>query len=149
MDSVSRALIVYMILLLVFRLLGRRTLAQMTSFDFVLMMVIGESTQNALLGDDYSVSNGVLVIVTLVGMDVLLSLVKREWPRVDHWLDGLPLVVVDNGRPLSHLMRKASIDEEDILSAARERQGLERMDQIKYAVLEASGGISIIPKQAS
>jgi uncharacterized membrane protein YcaP (DUF421 family) len=87
--------------------------------------------------------------LTLVGVDVLLSLFKQRSPRLEQWLDGLPLVIVENGRPLPELIGRARIDEQDILSAARERQGLERMDQIKYAVLETSGGISIIPKQPS
>ncbi len=147
MDPVFRALTIYTVLLLLFRIAGRRTMAQMTNFDFVLLLIISEATQNAMIGNDYSVTNGVLVILTLVGADVLLSLFKQRSPRLEQWLDGLPLVIVENGRPLSDLMGRARIDEQDILSAARERQGLERMDQIKYAVLETSGGISIIPKQ--
>ncbi|MGH7230408.1 MAG: YetF domain-containing protein, partial [Nitrospiraceae bacterium] len=80
-------------------------------------------------------------------IDILLSLWKQKSARVEQWLDGLPMIIVDNGRPLKDLMKQARLDEQDVLSAARERQGLERMDQIKYAVLEVSGGISIIPKQ--
>src|SRR5262245_30076112 len=141
MDPVFRALAIYTVLLLVFRIAGRRTMAQMTNFDFILLLIISEATQNAMLGNDYSVPNGVLVILTLVGVDVLLSLFKQRLPRLEQWLDGLPMVIVENGRPLRDLMGLARIDEQDILSAARERQGLERMDQIKYAVLETSGGI--------
>ena len=149
MDPVFRALAIYTVLLLVFRIAGRRTMAQMTNFDFILLLIISEATQNAMIGNDYSVTNGILVILTLVGADVLLSLFKQRSPHLEQWLDGLPLVIVENGRPLRNLMGQARIDEQDILSAARERQGLERMDQIKYAVLETSGGISIIPKQPS
>lgn len=149
MDPVFRALTIYTVLLLLFRIAGRRTMAQMTNFDFILLLIMSEATQNAMIGNDYSVTNGVLVILTLIGVDVLLSLVKQRSPRLEQWLDGLPLVIVENGRPLPDLMGRARIDEQDILSAARERLGLERMDQIKYAVLETSGGISIIPKQPS
>jgi uncharacterized membrane protein YcaP (DUF421 family) len=76
----------------------------------------------------------------------LLSLWKRRSPTIEKLLDGVPLVVVENGQPLRDRMNKARIDENDVLTAARELQGLERMEQIKYAVLERSGGISIIPR---
>ena len=149
MDSVLRALAVFIFLLLVFRIAGRRTLTEMTSFDFVLLLIISEATQNAMIGNDYSVTNGFLVILTLVGVDILLSLVKRRFPDVETWLDGKPMVLVSNGRPLKDRMAHARVDEADVLQAARERQGLARMDDIDYAVLEISGGISVIPKRSA
>ena len=72
MDAVTRGAAVYLLLLIIFRLSGRRTLAQMTNFDFVLLLIISEATQNAMIGEDYSVTNGALVVLTLVGLDVLL-----------------------------------------------------------------------------
>jgi uncharacterized membrane protein YcaP (DUF421 family) len=146
MDSMTRGAAVYLLLLLIFRLAGRRTLAQMTSFDFVLLLIISEATQNAMIGDDYSLTNGMLVVLTLVGLDVLLSHVKRWYPAAEMWLDGKPTIIVEHGRPKMDVMNLARVDERDVLTAARETQGLERMDQIKYAVLETSGGISIIPR---
>jgi len=149
MDSILRGLIVYIALLILFRIVGRRTLAEMTNFDLVLLLIISEAIQNAMIGNDYSITNGFLVILSLLGLDVLLSTVKLRFPSFERWMDGLPLVLVDNGRPLKDLMRKARIDEQDILSSARESRGLENMDQIKYAVLETNGGISIIPKKTA
>ena len=146
MDSVARGAAVYLLLLLIFRLAGRRTLAQMTSFDFVLLLIISEAAQNAMIGDDFSVTNGALVVLTLVGLDVLLSQVKRWWPTAERWLDGKPTIIVEHGHPKIDIMTHARVDERDVLAAARETQGLERMDQIKFAVLETSGGISIIPR---
>jgi len=144
MDAVLRATAVYVFLLVVFRIAGRRTLMEMTTFDFILLLILSEATQNAMIGSDYSVTNGFLVILTLVGLDIALSSIKHRWPTLQKWLDGLPMIVVENGRPLKHLMDKARVDEQDIMAAARKLQGVERMDQIKYAVLESSGGISII-----
>jgi uncharacterized membrane protein YcaP (DUF421 family) len=146
METILRALTIYLVLLLVFRLAGRRTLMQMTSFDFVLLLIISEACQNAMLGDDYSITAGMLAIVTLVGADILFSHWKHRSATVERWLDGLPMIIVENGIPLKPLMDRARIDEEDVLAAARQGPGLERMEQIKYAVLEASGGISVIPK---
>lgn len=146
MDAIVRGLVVYVFLLILFRIAGRRTLGQMTNFDFVLLLIISEATQNAMIGNDYSLTNGFLVILTLVGIDIALSFVKQRLPVMERYLDGLPLVLVDEGRPIKTLMDRARVDEQDILASAREKHGLERMEQIKYAVLENNGGISIIPK---
>jgi uncharacterized membrane protein YcaP (DUF421 family) len=149
MDAVLRGLSVYIFLLIIFRISGKRSLGQVTSFDFVLLLIIAETTQQALLGDDYSVTNAFLLIGTLVGIDIGLSLLKQRSAKLDRLLEGAPLVIVENGKLLKDRMDKARVDEEDILHAARELQGLERMEQIKYAVLERNGDITVVPKQES
>jgi uncharacterized membrane protein YcaP (DUF421 family) len=136
-------------MLAVVRASGRRTLSEMTSFDFVLLLVISEATQNAMVGNDFSLTNGALVILTLVGLDIALSLAKSRWERLDRWIDGVPTILVEDGRLLTDRMRLARVGADDILEAARVLQGLERVDQIKYAVLERDGGISVIPKTKS
>jgi uncharacterized membrane protein YcaP (DUF421 family) len=149
MDSVLRSAFIYLILLLVFRVSGKRSLSQITTFDFVLLLVIGEATQQALLGNDFSITNAFLVIVTLVGLDVAISLVKQRSETVEKLIDSVPLILVENGKLFQDRLDKTRVDEADILASARELQGLERLDQIKYAVLERSGGISIVPKTKS
>ncbi|MCC2642373.1 MAG: hypothetical protein K0S45_2786 [Nitrospira sp.] len=146
MDAILRGTAVYLFLLLVFRLAGRRTLAQTTVFDLALLLIISEAIQNAMIGSDYSMTNGMLVILTLIGLDILFSLLKQRAPVFEQWIDGKPLIIVEQGRPLMELMRKARVDQEDVLQAGREN-GIERMDQIKYAVLETSGKISVIPQK--
>jgi uncharacterized membrane protein YcaP (DUF421 family) len=146
MDAILRAGAIYLILLALFRICGRRTLAELTSFDFVLLLIIGEATQQALLGEDFSITNAILVVITLLTLDVGMSLWKLRSDFANRLIDGVPTVLVENGRPLTALMNKARVREDEILEAARRLQGLERMDQIKFAVLEVSGGITIIPK---
>ena len=146
MESILRAAAIYFFLLILFRLAGRRTLAELTAFDFVLLLIIGESTQQGLLGDDFSVTNAFVVIASLVALDIGFGLVKARFPSVARLVDGLPLVIVENGNPLTERMRRARIGVDDVLHSARASHGLERLDQIKFAVLEISGGISIIPK---
>jgi uncharacterized membrane protein YcaP (DUF421 family) len=146
-DSVLRAAAIYLVLLVLFRVAGRRTLSEMTSFDFVLLLVIGEATQQALLGEDFSLINAVLVIVTLIMLDVLISWVTQRSRIAGKLVEGVPMVIVADGKPLHDRMRKARIELTDVLEAARHTQGLERMDQIKFAVVETSGGITIIPKE--
>jgi uncharacterized membrane protein YcaP (DUF421 family) len=146
MESVLRAAVVYAFLIVVFRVTGKRLLAQITSFDFVLLLIIGEATQQALLGEDYSVVNAWIVIGTLMFLELTLSFLKQRLPALDRIMEGLPLVIVEDGRLIEDRAVHERLDVHDVLAAARERHGLERLDQIKYAVLERSGGISIIPK---
>ncbi|HOB74327.1 MAG TPA: DUF421 domain-containing protein [Phycisphaerae bacterium] len=146
MDSILRAVAVYLFLLLIFRIAGRRTLAEMTSFDFVLLLVISETTQQALIGNDFSVTTAGILILTLIGLDIGISLIKEAYPRFEKWIDGVPIILIEDGHIHQDRMKKARVDEADILTNARRLQGIERLDQIKYAVLERSGGISIIPR---
>ena len=145
MDTVLRALAMYVFLLLIFRLSGKRSLAHITTFDFVLLLIIGEASQQALVGNDFSLVTAMLVIVTLTVVDVGLSLIKDRSVRIERIVDDMPVVIVDHGRLLHERMARERVDLEDILAAARHLQGLERLDQVKYAVLETGGGISIIP----
>ena len=149
MDAVFRAAAIYFFLLVIFRIAGARTLAQMTTFDFVLLLIVAEATQQGLIGDDFSLTQAMLVIATLIGIDIGLSLLKEKLPLLDKWIEGTPLIIVQDGKPLQERMKGARVDESDVLAAARELQGLERMDQIKFAVLERTGEISIIPKKVA
>ena len=146
MDAVFRAAVLYAFLLVIFRIAGERTLASLTTFDFVLLLIIAEATQQGLVGDDFSVTKALVLVATLVGLDIGLSLLKDRWRGLHKVVEGVPLVIVEDGRVLKDRMHRARIDVDDVLQAAREHQGLDRMDQIKFAVLERTGEISIIPK---
>jgi uncharacterized membrane protein YcaP (DUF421 family) len=145
MYSVIRGLAVYLVLLIVFRISGKRSLSQITTFDFVLLLIISEVVQQAMIANDNSMINSFLLVITLIGMDILISVLAQRSPLVEKLVDSVPVVLVDNGKVLKDRMEKERVDEGDILSRARELQGLERMDQIKFAILERSGGITIVP----
>jgi uncharacterized membrane protein YcaP (DUF421 family) len=149
MDSVVRAAAVYLVLLLLFRIIGKRSLAETGAFDFVLLLIIAEATQQAMIDDDNSMTNAFLIIVTLLALNVGFSLLKQRSPLVDQLIDDVPVLIVVDGTPLKDRMDRARVDERDILQAARESQGLARLDQIQYAVLERDGAISVVPKQAA
>lgn len=146
MESVIRALIVYVFLLLVFRISGKRTLSQATAFDLVLLLIISETTQQAMVGSDYSMVNAAILILTLVGADIFLSLIKHWFPATDPILDGSAVVLMKDGKVLQDRLDYERVDTSDILESARLQLGLERLDQIKLAVLERSGEISVVPK---
>lgn len=146
MDSVIRGAIVYLFLLVVFRFAGKRSLAQITTFDFVLLLIISEAVQNGMVDDDHSITNAILLVVTLVAIDIGLSLLKRRSKRIERVLDSLPVVIVDRGEVLEDRMARARVEKDDVLSAARETHGLMRLDQVRYAVLERDGTISVVPQ---
>jgi uncharacterized membrane protein YcaP (DUF421 family) len=143
--TVGRAGLVYLFLLAVFRVAGRRTLAQVTTFDLILVLVLGDATQQALVGEEGTLATAVVAVATLVLFDIGLSRAKQRWPRVDAVVDGLPIPLVIHGRPQTAQMAAEGVTEDDILTAARERQGLSHMDEVEFAVLEQSGGISVVP----
>jgi uncharacterized membrane protein YcaP (DUF421 family) len=149
MDEVIRSIGVYAILMLIFRFSGKRSLAETTPFDFVLLLIFSEALQAALVDNDNSVTAALTVVLTLVILNIGMSVLKQRSGRLELLLEGVPIIVVEDGKLLHDRMRRARIDEGDILAAARQNQGIERIDQIKSAVLERSGGISIIPKEAA
>ena len=146
MDSVIRGISIYFILLIATRLTGRRTMAQMTPFDMVLLLIIAETTQQALLGDDFSITNATVLITTLFATDVVLAWLKGRSKRVESLLDGNPTVLISEGEIDEEAMRRARVAMGDLLEAARAQHGLRTLADIDAAVLEVSGGISIIPK---
>jgi uncharacterized membrane protein YcaP (DUF421 family) len=149
MESVIKSVVVYLVLWLIIRASGRRTLGQLTVFDFILFLMVGGLAQRALTAQDYSLTHAFLIIATFVIMDIAVSFLERDVPSIGRILKGVPTVVVENGQVLSARLRRARLTEEEILEAARRNYGLERMDEIKFAIFEASGQISIIPKQKS
>jgi len=147
MDIVFRATAIYLILFIVLKIAGSRTLLQMTSFDFILLLIISEATQQAMLPDDFSVTAAFITIVTLFTIDIVFSLIKTYIPLADKFLDGSPVILVENGKVLRWRLTKLHLTTDDILEVARNKQGIEDIGQIKFAIMEKNGDISIIPQQ--
>ena len=145
MDMVFRALAIYLFLVVVFKVAGRRALLQMTSFDLILLLIISEATQQALLGQDFSVTGAMITITTLVVVDILFRLMKKYFSPVENILDGNPVILVENGVPLADKLKKVDVSCDDILVSARQNNGITKMSEIKYAIFERNGHISIIP----
>ncbi|UQA56699.1 DUF421 domain-containing protein [Polyangium aurulentum] len=146
MPLVLRAAIIYLFLLLLFRLAGKRALSQVTPFNLILLLIISECTQQALIGGDNSLTGALVLITTLVGIEVGLSWLKSRSPRFDRLLEGAPLIIVEDGRLLFDRMKKMRIDAEDILEAAQAQHGLMRLEEVRYAVVMRNGEIAVIPR---
>jgi uncharacterized membrane protein YcaP (DUF421 family) len=145
MELVIRGAIIYLFLFVVIRASGNRQLSQITAFDAILLLIIAEATQQALLGEDFSLTAAIILVTTLVFIDIVLSFVRQWSPTADRIMDGVPVVLIDEGEMLKDQMNRERVDEDDLMTAARSEQGLERLDDVKYAVLERDGRISIIP----
>lgn len=147
MDSVLRGLAVYLGLLVIFRLAGRRTLAQMTPFDLVLALIISETLQQAMVGNDQSVVNALLLVLTLVSTATLMSILKIKSTKIERLIDGLPVLAIEKGKPHEDRMNMMRVDADDIMAAARELQAVKTLDDIDHVIVENSGKITVIPKQ--
>ncbi|HUS64690.1 MAG TPA: YetF domain-containing protein [Kofleriaceae bacterium] len=147
METILRTVAVYGFLLVVFRLAGKRAMAETDTFDFVVLLIVSEATQQALVGDDFSLTTSFIVITTLIGCGLVLAAIKQRSNAAARLLDGLPVILIKDGVLLHDRMDKLKVDEEDIIEAAREQEGIATLEEIRYAVLERHGQISIIPRR--
>jgi uncharacterized membrane protein YcaP (DUF421 family) len=145
MEPVLRALACYLLLLVVVRLSGKRGLAQVTIFDLILLLLISQTVGQALIGDDSSVTTAVVITITLVVVNRVNDAAAHRWADISHVLEDAPLVLIEHGHVHDDRLASMKIRLDDVLETARLDQGLERLEQIKHAVLERSGAISIIP----
>jgi uncharacterized membrane protein YcaP (DUF421 family) len=146
MNLVLRAACVYLFLLAVMRLAGRRTISNSSTFDLVLLLVISEAVGGALFSEqDHSLTSAAIVVVTMVGLDIAFSVLKVRSAKFSRLVDGLPLVLVADGKALDERMRKARVSAEDLATAAREN-GFAGIEDLRYVVLETNGKLSVIPK---
>jgi uncharacterized membrane protein YcaP (DUF421 family) len=141
---VVRTLIVYLALLIGLRLVGRRELGQMTPFDLVVILLIANSLQNAMVGPDTSVAGGLASAFTLLAANWILTRLRARIPWLRRVAEGEPILLVSGGKVLSEHLRRSSIDLDDLEQAVREH-GVATLAQVDTAILEVDGTVSIIP----
>jgi len=145
MEPVFRAIGCYLLLLIVVRLSGKRGLAQVTIFDLILLLLISQTVGQALIGDDSSLTTAAVITVTLVVINRVNDAAAHRWADMSHVLEDAPLVLIEDGHVYDDRMSQMKIRLDDVLETARLEEGVERLEQIKHAILERSGAISIIP----
>ena len=146
MEPVLRAVGSYLLLLFIVRLSGKRGLAQVTIFDFILLLLISQAVGQALIGNDSSLTTAAIITITLVVVNRVNDWAAHRWADASHVLEDAPLMLIEDGHIHDDRMRKMKIRLDDILENGRLEDGVERLDQIKHAVLERSGSISIIAR---
>jgi uncharacterized membrane protein YcaP (DUF421 family) len=145
-EKVLRPIIIYVFLVIGFRLAGKRELAQLNPFDLVVLLTISNTVQNAIIGDDNSVSGGIIGACTLLVLNYLVVRFLYRHERLEHVLEGDPDVLVDKGRPQVENMRREAITRGQ-LEVAAHKQGFGTLDEVDRAVLEAGGSISFVAKE--
>lgn len=148
LNIVLRTSVVYLLILVGLRLAGKRELGQMTLFDLVLLLLIANAVQNAMVGPDTSLAGGLVAAAVLLGLNSLLARLRVRWPRLRHLVEGTPTLLVLHGKPIQEHLRQEGLDEEILETALREH-GVAKLEDVEMAVLEIDGSISIVPMQAT
>jgi uncharacterized membrane protein YcaP (DUF421 family) len=141
MEIVFRALFIFAFLWFITRVAGRSTLGELSTFQLLLYVTMGDLVQQAVTQQDYSVTSAVLAVGVFALMTVAISWVNSRFRSVRPITHGTPAVIIDSGEPVLATMRSERVSIDDLMAAARE-QGIERFAEIKIAVLEANGRIS-------
>ncbi len=145
MDLVVRAAIGFLFVLLLTRVVGRRELSSLEPFDLILLVMIGDLVQQGITQNDFSVTGMLLVGSTIGLLTVLVSWSSFRFPRLRPIIDGEPVIVVEDGKPLLRNLARNRITVEELAAAARV-EGIPAVASVQWAVLETSGKISFIPK---
>ena len=143
-DILLRTALVYIALLIGLRLAGKREIGQMTIFDLVVLLLIANAVQNAMVGSDNSLTGGVLAAAVLLVLNALLSWLRIRFPRLRKLVEGSPTLLILHGQVLNEKMRREGIDIETLETALREHGLTDRKD-VEMAVLEIDGTISVVP----
>jgi uncharacterized membrane protein YcaP (DUF421 family) len=148
MDLVIRAVIIYLLVFAFTRALGRRELATLQPFDFILLVVIGDLIQSGVTQNDLSITGVVLVVCTIGILQVAISYLSFRFRRMRPFLQGEPIVLVENGQLIDRNMRRERLTLDDLAEKARLSE-IASIDEIKWAVLETNGDISFIKQPGS
>jgi uncharacterized membrane protein YcaP (DUF421 family) len=148
MDIVIRAFIVFVLLYTLMRIIGRRELSSLEPFDLILLVVLGDLVQQGVTQDDYSVTGIVLAIGTIALLQLGVSFANFRFPGLRPLLDGEPIVVVQDGKPIEANLRRERVTLEDLTAAARQ-QSIAKLEEVQWAVLETNGTLSFIKKSDS
>ena len=146
MYTILHAIVGYFFLLFVVRMLSRRPGGQLTPFEFVIVFLVGGLIIAATVGDDRSVTNCVCAILTIGLMHRITARVRARSSRIGRAIDGVPIVLLQQGRWQTEAMHGTRIDDEDVMAAGRSK-GVRTFEGIKYAIVERVGTISIIPTE--
>jgi uncharacterized membrane protein YcaP (DUF421 family) len=145
MDIVFRAAFAWVFIVFVLRVMSRRELSSLSASDLILLVVLGDLIQNGVTQSDLSMTGVTIAITTFVLLTVASSYLSFKSPRARKLLQGEPLIIIEDGKPIQRNMRSELLTLDDVMEEARSNE-IERLEEIKWAVLEASGTITFIKK---
>lgn len=146
MDIVFRGIAVYFFIYLLTRVIGRRELSSLAPFDLILLIILGDAVQQGLTQDDYSITGAMIAVGTIATLQVATSWLSFRSSRLRTVLEGEPIVIVQDGKPIERNMKRERLVLDEVMEEARLQQ-IESLDEIKWAVIETSGNISFVKKQ--
>jgi uncharacterized membrane protein YcaP (DUF421 family) len=146
MDIVLRAIVLYVFVVFVMRVIGRRELSSMTPFDLVLLIILGDAIQQGLTQDDYSVTGALLAVATMATLQVFTSYLSFRSQRARKVLEGEPIVVVERGELVEHNLKRERMTPDEVAEEMRQQQ-IGSIEQVEWGILESNGSISFIEKQ--
>jgi uncharacterized membrane protein YcaP (DUF421 family) len=146
LEKIVRCVVVYVFLLVVFRLLGKRQLGQMTPFDLIVLLVISELVQNAMIGDDHSVTGGLISVTTLVLINAFVAWLTYRYKQAERLIEHAPTVLVRHGRVIWRNVDREHLTPSEFRSALR-REGVMSLKGVRFVLLEEDGHLSVIRKE--
>lgn len=144
-EFVLRGVIVYIFLIVLLRMTGKRQIGQMAPFDLVLLLVLSNAVQNAMNGGDNSVIGGMISAVSLVGANWLMGLVTYKSKRIEALVEGRPEVLIHNGKLFEKALQHTKITHHELMTALR-AGGCSTVEDVRSAILETDGTISVLPR---
>lgn len=144
METIVRVAIVYFVVILGLRIAGKRTFGELTPVDLVVLMLIPEFFQQAIAREDFSMTNALIAVSTLLLLAMLMEILTYRFPRIGRVVNGGPVTVVSHGHLRSDRLDRERLAPDEILDSMH-RAGLERMDQVKWAVLYPDGTVAVVP----
>ena len=147
-EFILRAVVVYAVVLGMVRLSGKRALGQITPFDVLLIVLLGNAVQNALLGKDTSLGGGLLLAATLIALNYGVGWLTTRSRRIESLVEGEPVLIVRDGQLLASVLKRELVTRADVEAAMRQ-QGCLRIEDVALGLLETNGHITIVPRTAS
>jgi len=145
---VGRSLVVYAVVLVGLRLGGRRELGQLTPFDLVLVLLVANAVQNAMVGPDTTLVGGLVAAAALFAANAAVARLRLRIPTLRHLVQGDPVVLVQRGEWMDRALHDQGLDREDVLAAMREHGEVGDVSHVELAVLETDGTVSVVPRTA-
>src|SRR4051812_21529853 len=145
MDIAIRAVVLYLFVIFVLRVLGRRELSSLSAVDLVMLIVLGDAIQQGLTQDDYSVTGALIAVATIGAMQVLTSYISFRSKRARKVLEGNPIVIIQAGNLLEQNLKRERITSDEVAEEMRMQQ-IASFDEVQWAIIENNGQISFIKK---
>jgi uncharacterized membrane protein YcaP (DUF421 family) len=145
-EKILRPIIVYIFLIIGLRLSGKRELAQLNPFDLIVLLTLSNTVQNAIIGNDNSVTGGIIGAASLLAVNYLVVRFLYDHRKLDQLVEGSPDVLIENGKVHEHKLKRELITKEELAAAAR-KQGFDTLSEVQQCVLEPGGTLSFTARK--